>query len=676
MKLKSNGSEDAQEAQESSVTGSNSVPEKTTPAAVTETKKAPKKPNRFGRFMKRHKKLWIFLIIVAILAVVAVKVIIPKYFSKNNQQTASTQTFESIQKMDLSNTIAVTGTVAAKESRSVSTLVSDTKVLTVSVSVGDYVQAGDPICTFDTTSIQDKIDTLKKQMNVNEAKSQINVNEANTTLANDLTDSITTVSRNQETYNDALQDYYNACDGYNAAKQARSDAETALTNATNDYNTAKEKYDALGEGYKSGTTTASANSPEYYIMKDYTYYQGLYNTAKSNYDSAASKVTSYESSIENAQSTLDKADQSLDDSTTTAGRTYTKDNTSVYSAGLDASTTNDSNETQLEDYEEQLADCTVTAPIAGLVTAVDVEVGDEYEEKSEICVIQDDTGYIINGTVDQYDISSISENLPAVIKTDATGDDELEGTVTFVSPVPESSSSSSTSSTTSTTGSSGSGGTSSSSSSTDYPIEITLAKRDDRLRIGMTAETSVITEQVKDVLAVPYDCVQTDSDGNSVIYVADTSASASGNTAASGTQTKGSRPSSAAPSEMATGEMPTAGASEADKSSKTAMAGAPGMSSNKAGSGSTGAAGDVPTKAITVKTGMETDYYIEVQSDEISEGMQVLVPNSISTASNSDSSSTKSSGSLLGIGGGGGGGGQQQGGGGGAPSGGGPGGGF
>src|SRR5574344_2015444 len=98
--------------------------------------------------------------------------------------------------MDISNTIAVTGTVAAKESRSVSTLVSDTKVLTVSVSVGDYVQAGDPICTFDTTGIQDKIDNLEKQMNINEAKAEINVNQANTTLANDLTDNLTTVSRN------------------------------------------------------------------------------------------------------------------------------------------------------------------------------------------------------------------------------------------------------------------------------------------------------------------------------------------------------------------------------------------------------------------------------------------------------------------------------------------------
>ena len=680
-------------------TGSKEESEKQEDQDTKEEKAEPKKSGKFPKFLKRHKKLWIFLIIVAILAIVTVKIIIPRYFSSKNQQVTSTQTFESIQKMDLSNTIAVTGTVAAKESRSVSTLVSDTKVLTVSVSVGDYVQAGDPICTFETTGIQDKIDNLEKQMNINEAKAEINVNQANTTLANDLTDNLTTVSRNQETYNDALKDYYNSCDGYNAAKQAKSDADTALQNALNDYNAAKEKYDALPDAYKAGTTTASANSSEYIIIKNYTYYQGLYNTAKSNDDSAASKVSSYESSIENAQSALEKADQSLDDSTTTAGRTYTKDNVNVYSTGLDASATNDSNEEQLEDYKEQLADCNVVAPISGLITSVSVEVGDEYTEKSEICVIQDDTGYIIEGTVDQYDISSISENQAAVIKTDATGDDELEGTVTFVSPVPESSSTSSATST--TTGSSGASSGSSTSSSTDYPIEITLAKRDDRLRIGMTAETSVITEQVKDVLAVPYDCVQTDSDGNSVIYVADETASAaassSGNSADAGNNQPAERPT-----EMSTEEMPAAGASGEMPSGSSGKMPAAGMSGNmpsgmksgsngktSGGTGDTGntgnttgtaSTGDKATKAIKVTTGLETDYYTEVQSDEISEGMQVLVPNSISTSSASSTSASqtddsKSSGSLFGMGGGGG----QQGGG-GAPGGGGgqggPGGGF
>ena len=96
-------------------TGSKEESEKQEDQDTKEEKAEPKKSGKFPKFLKRHKKLWIFLIIVAILAIVTVKIIIPRYFSSKNQQVTSTQTFESIQKMDLSNTIAVTGTVAAKE---------------------------------------------------------------------------------------------------------------------------------------------------------------------------------------------------------------------------------------------------------------------------------------------------------------------------------------------------------------------------------------------------------------------------------------------------------------------------------------------------------------------------------------------------------------------------------
>ena len=40
----------------------------------------------------------------------------------------------------------------------------------------------------------------------------------------------------------------------------------------------------------------------------------------------------------------------------------------------------------------------------------------------------------------------------------------------------------------------------------------------DHLRAGMTAKASIIQEAVYDVLTVPYDCVTTDEDGNTVIY--------------------------------------------------------------------------------------------------------------------------------------------------------------
>mgnify|MGYP002870002246 CR=1 FL=1 len=81
------------------------------------------------------------------------------------ESAMASQTFETVTKMDISNSIAVTGTIESSESRTVTTLVSDTKVLSVSVNVGDYVNEGDVICVFDTSSIEDKIERLQKKMN-------------------------------------------------------------------------------------------------------------------------------------------------------------------------------------------------------------------------------------------------------------------------------------------------------------------------------------------------------------------------------------------------------------------------------------------------------------------------------------------------------------------------------
>ena len=152
--------------------------------------------------------------------------------------------------------------------------------------------------------------------------------------------------------------------------------------------------------------------------------------------------------------------------------------------------------------------------------------------------IQDVHNFIVEATVDEYDVVDIKEGQTAYVVTDSLGDEELEGVVTYVSPVGTS------------------GQTMGSASGTaSYEIQITINEPQEKLRSGMTASVSIALEESKDTLAVPYDCVQTNEAGESVIYVED----------------NGER------------------------------------------------------KEIAVETGIETDYYIEVISDEISEGMTVYL---------------------------------------------------
>lgn len=148
--------------------------------------------------------------------------------------------------------------------------------------------------------------------------------------------------------------------------------------------------------------------------------------------------------------------------------------------------------------EEQIESCTVTSPISGVITAVNVDVGDTYQgEGNTLFSVADNEHFIVSANVDEYDIGSIQKEMTAAVIVEALGDEELPAKVSFVSPT----------AVTSNTGSS------------SYALEIALDDANTNLRIGMTAKASIVLDAVYDVLTVPYDCVTTDEEGNSVMTI-------------------------------------------------------------------------------------------------------------------------------------------------------------
>ena len=294
-------------------------------------------------FFKKHKKLFIFLIIFAVLIILAVVVVVPKIMAIKDAANMEVQDFEAIEKRDISNSVAVTGSVAAKESRTLSTLVTNTKVMSVSVKVGDRVTKGQEICVFDSSSIEEKMDNLERQMDIASTRSnesvttaQVNVNKANTSMANDYVDNTTNEARLKQAYDDALKEYYNACDGFSDAKSARDKAKSDYEDVKGSYEKAKSAYDDIPDSYKAGTVSADEAKSEKWNaqIKEYNYWSQLFAAAKSTYDSAAAKVESYEKSIESAEKAARTAKQNLDDAGIKTDRTLISDYTSVASAEL------------------------------------------------------------------------------------------------------------------------------------------------------------------------------------------------------------------------------------------------------------------------------------------------------------------------------------------------------
>ena len=465
---------------------------------------------RIGKFIKGHTLLCIILIILIVAGAVFAKMYLAK--TGGGMNTVEAQTFTTdVEVMDLQSSVSVTGTLAAGQTQSVtSTVATGTEVAAVNYEVGDYVEAGAVVVEFDSDDYATKLAELNAKYNITDTKN-----------AKELQD-----------YLDAIEDYQEQI----VEIQEWLDENEVYYNNLID---ARDKY--LAYPYDSD---AKARYTEQTQIA-----QELYSLSIDTYESKQDEIEELQDKIEEAQYNYELAllQQEYD-------TTYTKAD-------------------EYESVTESQSGTQVVAPFSGYITAINVEEGNNYTQGNTVFTIANTDSFVVEASVDEYDIASLSEGLSAVVKFDATDDEEFTGTVTYVA-VTSTSSSSSSSSTSSTAAAS-----TSSSGSASYSVKITLDGTDDNLRVGMTAKASVILESVENAYAVAYDCVETDADGNSYVTKVDDD----------GTETK-----------------------------------------------------------IAVTLGLESDYYVQIISDELSEGMKVKA-----TASSSDTnSSSDDSQSMFNMGGG------------------------
>lgn len=270
------------------------------------------------------------------------------------------------------------------------------------------------------------------------------------------------------------------------AQKALDNAKKARDEAKSDYEDAKKSYDKAVkklENLKSKNQNNS-NAAEIASQKE------LIDTLNSQLKSAKSAYESQENSVATAESSKKSTQLNQDTST---------------------------QEEQVKQYQAQVDSGTVKAPFDGTITAVNYEAGEKYSTATVLLTIQDCSSYKIEAEIGEYDISNIELGQSVFIKTDATGDDEMKGTVQEISPV------------SSSTASSGSASSdisidnSSSSGSASYKVKISIDTPDDRLRLDMSAKLSIVIKSHKNALTVPYNAIYSDKNGSDYIKVVDDS---------------------------------------------------------------------------------------------------------------------------------------------------------
>ena len=300
--------------------------------------------------------------------------------------------------------------------------------------------------------------TIEKQI----AELKTNINNANAIAANDAVQKQNSLTQNKQDQQDALD----------AAQKTIDKAQADV------------------DKYKKKVSEC----------EDYIYYLKNNHKDTSEYDG---KLDVFKSSLETAQNALDSANDNYASVLKNTDRSVASAQNTVDMQKYQASTTTESKD-QLEQLQKQLADCTLSAPIGGVVTAVNVSVGDKNTAGTTMITIEDTSSLKVIVNVEEADILKIQEGMPATVSTDATGDEEIKGTVTRVVRVKNQS--------TNTNGTD-------TNTSSGYSAEITIDNTE--LLVGMSAKAKIVIKDRGTQLAVPYDLIRQDDNGDSYVLVAE-----------------------------------------------------------------------------------------------------------------------------------------------------------
>lgn len=576
-------------------------------------------------FLKKRKKLIVGVAVILILVLAGSIASASKreqMISEANKLSADEVSI--IEQKNLVSSISATGVVESVESKAITSTLTGVKLDQMLVEVGDYVSIGEIVGTFHSEDIETNLANAKANLYASVGKADIDVSSAERNLQEAEESRDISAERNNKDVSDAWVAYQASLVAYNpyavaytdakantAASKTIRDASLALLNSYNAAAvTAENNYDvklvelpgllvgtydfsdlagvssvaligrtgsyyttvAPDEGIIDATldalrtyqtdyntniaSAATANATYTTDQADYTAKQAVESAAKVPFDTALTTVNTKFSTY--TQLVRTAADSVRSSESTISSRESTLDASSI-----SANIASLSYEQQVDQYEEQLEGCTIISQISGIVTEVNIDSGDTYSGGT-IVTIENNSAYVVATEIDEFYISKIMLGQQVIVKTNATGETEMAGTVISIAPRAT---------------------VNATSSNVTYTVKISLDSENEDIRLDMTAKLSVILSSKENVLAVPYDAVQTDEDGKTFVNIIEEDANEIKNDSETLSRTDG--------------------------------------------------------KNVYVTTGIENDYYIEIISDELTAGMQVLMPTMESADSITDMLTTQ-----------------------------------
>lgn len=242
-----------------------------------------------------------------------------------------------------------------------------------------------------------------------------------------------------------------------AQQEALEEAQAAINTAKAQYDLAKSNYDTLGDEYYADFVEAEAN----------------YHAAQNAYKQTERSTNE---TIRSCQDTIDTESASADDAT---------------------------NAKQLAELKRKLEKTTVTAECSGIITSIRVHQGSVHDG-GELMTIQDNTKMKVVVSLTETDVVKIKEGMKAEITANALEEETISGTVSKVINF--------------STGSAESiSEEGEMTAAAGYSAEI-LIDSPGNLLLGMTAKVRILLSELTEALAVSYDSIGYDGDGNAYVF--------------------------------------------------------------------------------------------------------------------------------------------------------------
>ena len=225
--------------------------------------------------------------------------------------------------------------------------------------------------------------------------------------------------------------------------------------------------------------------------------QKQYSAALTGVDNA---LADYAKNVDTAKQAYETAKASLE-----AAKVAAQNQLKAYQNSLNtayAGANKETMEVSLRQLQAELEGTEITAPMSGTVTAVYAEVGSA--GSGLLFIIEDTENFVIATSVKDYDIAAVKVGTPAVIRSDATGEDRYAGKVQSIAP----------------TANKTAMGVTDTSGDISFATDVTVTDKDTDLRIGLSVRLNFIVAEEKGALAAPYDAVYTNAAGQSCVMIA------------------------------------------------------------------------------------------------------------------------------------------------------------